>query len=57
MKLQQCKVRVMKTTHYVTDEANICLKDLALHITSKICHAHYEEQDLERSFFMVEVIR
>ena len=30
------------------------LKEQALHITSKMYHVHYEEQDLERSIFMVE---
>ena len=53
-------IRKCDITNYVYENKpfhcrwnNICLKGLTLHITYKICHTHYEEQDAEASFFMV----
>ena len=33
------------------------VKDQPLHLTSEMCHAHYEEPGPKRSFFMVEAFR
>ena len=35
----------------------MCLKRLSFYVTSKMRHAHYEEQDPKRSFFLVEASR
>ena len=43
-----------ESNHYLTDKMSTCLKQLSSLTCGKICHVHYEEQDLERSFFMVE---
>ena len=51
------KLQVMKINHYITDKTKTRFKDQALFVKEKMCHTHYEEQDLERCSFMVEALR
>ena len=46
-----------KQTIHVTDKINFSDKRLSSACHEQMCHEHYEEQDSERFFFLVEAFR